>query len=251
MATFNFEDYERQQAARRANSNPNGVKGNNVNFINSFLKNDGDTVTVRFPYKSMKDISYESTHSVKFPNEKFNKRVRCEGENCPLCQSGVKTDFRFFVKGLVYQVDDDGKMTVIPAIWDRAAAFADIDIKNKMQQCADDDIGTLDENLIKIRKTGSGLETRYTLDIIAPTNKIYNSRTCPADFSLLENIDPAKILTKSFDQYKTALNGGVKEAAVEETKAPAKETTYEAPVQKEPKVEAEEEMPKRPVRFAF
>ena len=97
MAQFNFEEYERQQAARRANSGNSALKSN-VNFINSFLKKDGDSVVVRFPYKSMSDISYESTHSVKFPNDKFNKRVRCEGENCPLCKSGVKTDFRFFVK---------------------------------------------------------------------------------------------------------------------------------------------------------
>lgn len=257
MARFDFEQYERQQAAKRANA-ANGGKSSNVNFINSFLKNDGDTVVVRFPYSSLRDLEYETTHSVKFPGDKWDKKVRCLGENCPLCASGVKQDIRFFVKALVYQVDDNtGKMQVLPAIWDRAAAFADRDIKTKMQQCIDDDIGELPNNLVKIRKTGSGLETRYSLDIVAPTNKVYNSNTCPANFDLLNDIDPVRILTKTFEQYTAALNGGTE--AKEEPKAAA------APVQEkvevaEPEVKpevvtpVEEEKPveqKRPVRFQF
>ena len=178
MARFDFAEYERQQAAKRANAS-NSDKKVSTYFINSFLKNDGDTVVVRFPYKSMNDIVYETTHNVRFPNDKWDKKVRCIGDGCPLCEQGVKADFRFFVKALVYQVDDNtGKMNVLPAIWDRAAAFADKDIKGKIQQCAEDDIGTLADNLVKIRKTGSGLETRYSLDIVSPTNKIYNERTC-------------------------------------------------------------------------
>ena len=257
MAQFNYEEYERQQAAKRANAPTGGKNLPNTQFINSFLKNDGDTVVVRFPYTSMRDITYETTHNVRFPGDKWDKKVRCVGDGCPLCASGVKTDFRFFVKALVYQVDDNtGKMKVIPAIWDRAAAFADIDIKNKVQQCQDDDIGTLAENLVKIRKTGSGIETRYTLDIIAPTNRIYNKNTCPADFNLLDDVDPIRILTKTFEQYTAALNGGKDEAKKNtpsqdsEEDVPVRQTVTETVTESVEKEKPKEE-PRRPVRFQF
>ena len=267
MSQFSFEDYQKQQAARKAAAinSENGKKGDTA-FINSFLSNDGDTVVVRFPYRSMSDITFESTHSVKFPKSKWNKRVRCQGENCPLCKNGVKTEFRFFVKALVYQVSEDGTMQVIPGIWDRAAAFADIDIKNKMQQCLDDDIGTLADNLVKIRKTGSGLETRYTLDIVAPTNKIYNSTTCPADFTLLEKIDAVKILTKSFDQYIEAINEDkpvelnskevnqpeIKQEPVQEqTLIQKMENAVQTNVSEEVQTPVQDDQPKRSVRFSF
>lgn len=203
---FNYDTYAAQQAARK--SGADGSKDfPTTQFINSFLKNDGDSVVVRFPYRSMSDVVFETTHSVKFPGDKWNKRVKCVGDNCPLCRQGVKADMRFFVKAIVYVVNEQtGEMQALPAVWDRAAAFADIDIKGKMKQCAEDDIGTLADNLVKIRKTGSGLDTRYTLDIVAPTNKVYNSHTCKADFSILENLDPTRIMTKTIDQYMAALN---------------------------------------------
>lgn len=267
MSQFSYEEYEKQQAARRANAaNSNGGKLNNTQFINSFLKNDGDTVVVRFPYESMRDIMFEATHNVRFPGDKWDKRVRCVGEGCPLCANGVKQDVRFFVKALIYKIDDNtGKMQILPAIWDRAAAFADRDIKGKMQQCAEDGIGPLSNNLVKIRKTGSGLETRYSLDIIAASNKMYNSETCPPKFELLDNVDPLRILTRTYEQYENALNGGTAESSTPVEKVEVKEEVvsepkFTSPVQTQPiqtpavehKAEpASEAEVRRPVRFSF
>lgn len=205
MAQFSFDAYSEQQAAKRAASGKN--EGNRTAFINSFLANDGDTVIVRFPYKSMQDIQFETTHSVTFPGDKWPKRVRCAGDECVLCQQGIKLDTRFFVKAIVYTLDDQGRVTPIPAVWDRAAAFADIDIKSLMEE-ARDDFGTdLSNLLVKIKRTGAGLNTRYNLSLSPNNNKVvYNPEVYKADFSILESVDPIKIMTKTLDQYMQAVN---------------------------------------------
>lgn len=202
MAQFSYETYSAQQAARRASSGTGGSRNQtSTRFVNEWLKNDGDSVVVRFPYHSMDDIKFETTHTVTFPGERFGKRVRCEGDSCPLCKQGVKVDTRFFVKAIVYVTDPaSGGVTLVPAIWDRPAAFADIDLKNLMQ-----DYGDLTESLFKIKRNGAGLDTRYTISII--TNRaVYNPDVYKADFSGLESIDPTRILTKTVEQYMKALN---------------------------------------------
>ena len=202
MAQFSYESYSQQQAAKRANASTGGPKNQTqTHFVNEWLKNDGDSVVVRFPYHSMNDIMFESTHTVTFPGERFGKRVRCEGDNCPLCQQGVKVDTRFFVKAIVYVTDPtNGSVSLVPCIWDRPAAFADIDLKNLIAEYDD-----LTESLFKIKRNGSGLDTRYTISII--TNKaVYNPEVYKADFTGLDAIDPARILTKTVEQYMKALN---------------------------------------------
>ena len=202
MAQFSYETYSAQQAAKRASAGTGSSRPqSNTRFVNEWLKNDGDTVVVRFPYHSMDDIKFETTHTVTFPGERFGKRVRCEGDNCPLCKQGVKVDTRFFVKAIVYVTDPtNGSVSLVPAIWDRPAAFADIDLKNLLTE-----YGDLTESLFKIKRNGSGLDTRYTISII--TNKaVYNPEVYKADFTGLEGIDPTRILTKTVEQYMKALN---------------------------------------------
>lgn len=214
MAQFSYETYSAQQAARKANSS--GGNGNrtqsSTRFINEWLKNDGDSVVVRFPYHSMEDIKFETTHTVTFPGERFGKRVRCEGDGCPLCKQGVKLDTRFFVKAIVYVTDaTNGSVTLVPAIWDRPAAFADIELKNLMQE-----YGDLTESLFKIKRNGAGLDTRYTISII--TNKaVYNPEVYKADFSMLEPIDATRVLTKTIEQYMKAIGAGEEASDKKET----------------------------------
>jgi hypothetical protein len=209
MAQFSYESYSAQQAAKRANSTSGGQRPEGkTRFVNEWLKNDGDSVVVRFPYKSMNDINFETTHTVTFPGDRFGKRVRCEGDNCPLCKQGVKVDTRFFVKAIVYVTDPvNGTVSLIPAIWDRPAAFADIDLKGKMQEATEDFGTTLDNLLVRIKRNGSGLTTTYDLSLSLNNNKaVYNPSVFKADFSGLEGLDPSKILTKSVEQYMKALN---------------------------------------------
>ena len=201
MAQFSYEAYVAQQEARKATNGGNGM-GPQVHFMNEFLKNDGDVAVVRFPYHSMSDITFESTHSVTFPGKKWPTRVRCEGPDCPLCKQGIKVDNRFFVKMLVYDVVNEASDSVQPlnVVWDRASAFADIDIKNLMQE-----YGDISQYLFKIKRNGQGTATRYTISIVMNTT-VYNPEVYKADFTELNKVDAAKILSKSYKQYLEAVH---------------------------------------------
>ena len=200
MAQFSYEAYSAQQSTKRTTS-AGGGRQNPTHFINEWLKNDGDSVVVRFPYHSMDDIQFETTHTVTFPGDKYGKRVRCEGPDCPLCKQGVKVDTRFFVKAIVYVTDPvNGTVSLVPAIWDRPAAFADIDLKNLIAEYDD-----LTQNLFKIKRNGSGLDTRYTISIIM-NKTVYNPEVYKADFTGLDSVDPVKVMTRTVEQYMKALN---------------------------------------------
>lgn len=210
MAQFNYEQYAAQQAARKTSGNNQSSESSRteVHFFGEFMKNDGDVAVVRFPYKAMSEVMFETTHLVDYPGRKFKTRVSCGGDSCPICNQGVKIDSRCFVKGLIYVADDSGKMTRYNAVWDRPAPFADIEIKNLINE-----YGDLTTCLFKIRRTGSGTATRYTISIVLPNNSIYNDATCPADFAELEKVDPSKILCKTVAQLNAALNPDANKAS--------------------------------------
>lgn len=226
MATFNYDAYAAQQAQR--SNNPNG--GPEVQFLNTYLKEDGDVAVVRFPYHSMSELVFETTHSVTFPGKRYPSRVRCTGDGCPFCAQGVKLDTRFFAKVLAYVVDEQsGEVKLVNTVWDRPAAFADIDIKNLMQE-----YGDISNHLFKIKRNGTGTATRYTISIVM-NNTVYNPAVYKADFSELNKVDPVKILSKSLAQYNEALNPGATQpaAAPVSTYTPKPETITPtvAPVQ--------------------
>lgn len=199
MANFSYEEYLAQQAARAAagNGGAAGSQGNGavVHFLNEFLTNDGDTVIVRFPYRSTADFVFQSTHSINVPGKKYPVRVACDGSNCECCKNGVKIDMRFFVKCLVYVIDDtDGQVKALNAVWDRPAAYADIELKNLMQE-----YGDLSKQLFKIRRSGTGMQTRYTSTIIVNTT-VYNPEIYKADFSELNTVDPVRLCARSYSK---------------------------------------------------
>ena len=212
MSQFNYEEYE--AANRESRKNGSSREESQVKFLNALLKNDGDSVIVRFPYRSMADVVLESCHSVLFPGDKWNKRVRCIEHNCPLCNIDVKIEMRFFVKMLVYTTDGKGGVDISAAVWDRPAAFAAIDLKNLIQ-----DYGDLTEHLFKIKRNGTGLDTRYTPSIV--TNKaVYNPEVYVPCFEILEDIDASRILTKPMNKYLEAVGLTAPAEVEEEIKTP-------------------------------
>lgn len=219
MSQFNYEDYE--AASKESRKNGSSREESPVKFLNALLKNDGDSVIVRFPYHSMSDVVLESCHSVMFPGDKWNKRVRCMEINCPLCNVGTKIEMRFFVKMLVYTTDGKGGVDISAAVWDRPAAFAAIDLKNLIQ-----DYGDLTEQLFKIKRNGTGLDTRYTPSIV--TNKaVYNPEAYAPCFEILKDIDATRILTKPMNKYLEAVGLAVPLEALEEIKTPSTARTKE------------------------
>lgn len=203
MANFNYEQYAAQQAARQASFD--GQPRVDVHFANDYLKNDGDSIIVRFPYHSMADIEFESVHNVVFPGKRFGSPVRCDGEGCKLCAEGQPLTVRFFAKFISYHIDPaTNQVMLVNTIWDRPAAFADIELKNLMQ-----DYGDLTTHLFKIKRNGTGTSTRYSISIITNT-AVYNPEFYKADFTELDTVDPRRILSKSVEQYEVAC--GLREA---------------------------------------
>lgn len=201
MAQFSYSSYVAQQQAKRANSNNAGNSGVEVHFLGEYLKNDGDMVVVRFPYHSMDDIVIETTHLITFPGRKYPSKVRCAAPNCKLCEEGISLQTRFFAKLLAYVVDDTtGEVKIVNTVWDRPSAFADIDIKNLMEE-----YGDLTQNLFKIKRNGVGTNTRYTISIVTNTT-VYNPTIYKPDFTELEKVDGSKIFTKTLAQYEQAIN---------------------------------------------
>ena len=207
MATFNYAQYEQQQAARKAASNNGGSNLPKVHFMGEFLKADGDFVIVRFPYSHVNDFIFESVHKVVgvFPGDRFGKMVRCTGDStCPLCnhedENVRKRIIRFYSKMVVYANTDKG-VEMLPTVWDRPAMFADTELKALIAE-----YGDLTDWLFKITRSGSGTATRYIPVPVNMNSPVYSGDAYKKDLSCLENIDPVKILSKSIEQYNEVVN---------------------------------------------
>lgn len=199
MANFTRKDYEAQRAA--SSKHGEGQNRTSITFLGTLLNKEGSSAVVRFPYHSMDDIIYTTTHTVKdYPGSIYGKKIQCEDHDCPLCAAHVKKDVRVLLKMLVYVQEGN---TIVPKVvlWDRPAAYADIDLKD-----AFDSYGDLTTRLFKIKRSGEKINTRYTLLPIDKDNAIYNNTTCPIDFTELDNVDATKIMTKTYAQYQAALH---------------------------------------------
>ena len=238
MAKYNYDEYAASKQAYGSTQTGNRVK---THFMGEYLKNDGDSVIVRFPYRTMKDVTIESGHVVTgvFPNNFYGKFVTCTGDDsCPLCKaeddSVRKVVNRCYVKMIVY-TNEGGKVILNPTIWERKAFFADNDLKTLMTE-----YGDLTKTLFKITRTGSGTATRY--QILPIMNKVvYPDEAYIANFTELDTIDPVKVLAKTPKQYLEALNPTTE---TEETKVSVTESVTtasttpitETPVMSQPQV---------------
>jgi len=204
---MNYAAYKATQAGRRpANGGGSGDRPE-VHFASEFLGTDGSSVVVRFPYHSMDDLLFVPTHQVDWPGRRFGARVKCDEEHpCQLCEEGMATDIRVFVKFLVYTVNANNTVVLNNVVWDRPAAFADIDMKSLFDEYGD--ISTL---LFKIKRSGTGTGTRYNIQPII-NKDVYPDTLYVADFSELNQVDPVFILTKSQQQYQEMLHPELAEA---------------------------------------
>lgn len=240
MANFTRKEYESSGAASRSTQNRDRTP---ILFMGSLLNKDGASAIIRFPYHSMDDIIYTTTHTVMdYPGAHYGKKIQCLEDNCPLCAQGIKKDVRVLIKVLAYVQEGD---SIVPKVvlWDRPAAFADIDLKD-----AFDNYGDLTNRLFKIKKSGEKMNTRYTIMAIDKDNPVYNNNTCSADFSELDTVDAARVMTKTYNQYQAALHPELAESApkaVEEVKPAVKEVAQPAP---QPEAKPVQEAPVTTVR---
>lgn len=215
MANFTRKEYEAKHVSTRSNNNSDRAQ---VTFLGSLLNIDGSSVVVRFPYHSIDDIVYTTVHTVMdYPGFSYGKRVQCVDHDCPLCVQGLKQENKVYIKMLAY-VQEGSSIVVKNVLWERPAAFADIDLKDAFEN-----YGDLSQRLFKLKRSGVKINTRYNISAIDKDNAIYNNTTCPADFTELDTIDASRIMTKTYEQYERAKHPELAESA------PAAPVSHPAP----------------------
>ena len=222
MANFTRKDYEAQkEASGMSNAGQNRTP---IAFLGTLLNKEGASAVVRFPYHSIDDIIYTTTHTVMdYPGSIYGKKIQCEDHDCPLCDAGVKKNVRVLLKMVAY-VQEGNSIVPQVVLWDRPAAYADIDLKD-----AFDNYGDLTNRLFKIKRSGEKMNTRYTLLPIDRDNAIYNNTTCPIDFTELDTIDATKIMTKTYTQYQAALHPEMKVTEAPKAEESVKPVEYIEP----------------------
>lgn len=212
MAKINYSSYSKQ-----ADSVGEVAKSKTewkVNFFNC-LKEDGDEVIVRFPYKSSDEFDLASVHSIKYNN--IWRKVAClkeEGKEniCPFCKT-EKATVRFFAKFLVYSKTEDQTVVAKSYVWDRPTGFADsiISALNDAIELGLYPVGTAIEDVVfKIKRSGKHGDIKTTYKVSPANPQIYASNLYVKAFQdLLEYKPEGKAyMTKTADEINAFLKSG-------------------------------------------
>lgn len=190
MASFDYATY----AAAYSQQNGAGKSDNKVGF---FKLADGGEALVRFNVSTLNDLAFASVHRVKKTSTEQwpSMTVSCLNPigkfgECPLCKAVdngddrvQKVGKRVYVELLVsYKDPATGAWgPVTPVIWERPAGF----YKELMSKI--NDYGDLKQQLFKIVRAGSGIETRYSINYAVPA--VFKPEMIPADFSAFDGYD--------------------------------------------------------------
>ena len=180
MAQFSY-DY----AVKKEEERSNNFEGRKFEFLGNYLKNDGDTVLVRFPYKSTADFKVYSLHNEMVGGKR--RSVAClraddnaPVTNCPLCAKGDTPKLRFVLECIMYVQTPNG-IDIVPCVWERPISFAKL---------VGERITDWGNSVFKVKRLGKAGDKQTTYDI-SPTNaQIYNEQTYPSDFSDFTNFKP-------------------------------------------------------------
>lgn len=179
---YSYETYAdlRKEATTKKASQPRKV--------GYFKLKPGESAIVRFDYSTPAEFEIVTVHEVKV-QDKFRtvacvRSVKDPVSMCPLCASGVPVKDRFYVKLLHYVEDASGNITVQPEVANWARKYADT-LKARLNE-----YGDLKENLFKITRIGSGMETTYDITYANPV-KYSAEKGYVKDFSAFEDFDLA------------------------------------------------------------
>lgn len=256
MATFSYEDYEKQEQTKN-NKSSNGPI---VRYFS--LKDDGEEAIVRFIYDSPKDFVFESVHNVSIDGQ--FRRISClrtspfeKLDHCPLCAKGDPVYTKFYIKLIQYERDENDNLVAVPKVWERPANFSNI-LKSMYEE-----YGVLSDSVYKIKRRGKKGDLHTTYDIIPANPAIYKPEIYVKDFAAFDtyNLHDYVVLDKSYDELAVLANGGAEAAAP--SVAPAQSTsgtyqstsgTYQEPVQRVVSSEEAskvEEPSNRPRRYTY
>ena len=214
MAIYSYEDIVRK-------NEHSSFPERKVQYLNSFIKKDGSSVIVRFPYTSTSQFDFVSIHKTQV-GDKF-RNIFCLREskkepldNCPLC-SGKKANgepyespkTRFFIKLIAYIKDEEGNVKVTPCIWEQSA-YNGKEPSRIVRNLADyiAEYGNLQEVPFKITRSGTGLNTEYDIRPVNPV--VYNVEAFPIDFSAFDDytLKGHAYTQRSFEDLTTLVETG-------------------------------------------
>lgn len=184
MARINFDTFNSEM--QRQETSGSGT-GDGIGYFG--LKNDGDEGVVRILHNSPEDFDIVVAHNIKI-GERYRK-VNClcnPGESpsaCPLCASGNKPQYRFFVHMIQYTKDEKGAIVARPVVWDRSAKQMSQKLVSMIHE-----YGPLSESVFKIRRNGAAGSMETTYEIMYANPNIYKPELYP-------------MIPGAFDKYNT------------------------------------------------
>lgn len=230
MARISFDTF--QQTAAHSD----GGSGDGIGFFS--LKNDGDEAIVRILHDSPETFDIVATHSVQI-GERYRKVscLRNPGDSidaCPMCKTGAKLGYRFFVHMLQYGKDEQGKVTVKPVVWDRSAKQMSQKLVTMIQE-----YGPLSDCVFKVRRSGAANSKDTTYEILFANPAVYRPDLYPKDTRAFENYNTlgSKVLDKTFEEMSEFVatgnfpaRGGNRGNSSNGSSTPTAAPTYQAPV---------------------
>lgn len=203
MARINFDTFNNEMQKQETSS----VNGDGVGYFG--LKNDGDEGVVRILHNSPEDFDIVIAHNLKI-GERYRK-VNClcnPGEDssvCPLCASGNKPQYRFFVHMIQYTKDEKGAIVAKPVIWDRSAKQMSQKLVSMIHE-----YGPLSDSVFKIRRNGAAGSMETTYEIMFANPNIYKPELYPMIPDAFANYNTlgVKVLNKSAEDMAAFLATG-------------------------------------------
>lgn len=199
MARINFNDYQKVQDQME--------DGNDIGFFN--LKNHGDEAIVRIMHDSSDDFDIIGVHSIqmgnRYPNVECLRNPNDPVDVCPLCKSGAKFSYKFFVHMIQYTTDATGNVTAKPVVWERSAKQMGQKLVTMIQE-----YGPLSDMIFKIRRNGAAGDLKTTYEIMLANPNVYRPELYPRNDAAFANYNVAgrHVMAKSADDMITYLNTG-------------------------------------------
>lgn len=149
------------------------------------LKDDGDSVMVRFLHSNEHDLDVFEVHTVEVDG--FNQSVECLGDECPLCKAGNKPSLRIWLQ-MVDLADNEIK------VWSRGVS----DIKKILEEIAEN--GNLNERDYKIKRSGKkgSTKTQYLF---------YAKDKCERELPERKNVKGFLVRTVTHEEAEQILTG--------------------------------------------
>jgi len=189
----------------------NSTSGNGDFKVQFFSIKPGEQAIVRILVDSEDDLAAYGFHEVPTPDNKF-KRVNCirslreDINKCPLCAANVKFDQQIYIHLLQYF--PDGRVEAKtwgrkPPVGNKGTGVVD-QIRKALAT-----YGALSNYVSSISRTGTGLETSYSININLP-EQLYPAASFPIDRSAFEDYSEEGTIIKDWtpEEMNTYLTTG-------------------------------------------